>query len=95
MDVLTGEGDLALAAVAVLAVPLWALPADQRATVEGHVTLTLQNTKGGKVRTITLRQQAIDILLHIPRSNRSPYVFWNKTDDGYYVSVRPGCSDTP
>ncbi|MEM7724548.1 MAG: hypothetical protein AAF376_19590 [Pseudomonadota bacterium] len=37
MDVLTGEGlgDLDLAAVAVLAVPLWALPADQRATVAG------------------------------------------------------------
>ena len=35
MDVLTGEGlgDLDLAAVAVLAVPLWAIPADQRATV--------------------------------------------------------------
>ncbi|UWQ47438.1 tyrosine-type recombinase/integrase [Leisingera aquaemixtae] len=52
--------------------------------LEGHVTLTLENTKGGKVRTITLRQQAIDILLKIPRSNRSPYVFWNKTDEGYY-----------
>lgn len=52
--------------------------------VEGNVTLTLQNTKGGKVRTITLRQEAIDILLQIPRSNRSPYVFWNKTEDGYY-----------
>ena len=36
-DVLTGEGlgDLDLAAVAILAVPLWALPADQRATVAG------------------------------------------------------------
>ena len=35
MDVLTGEGlgDLDLAAVAVLAVPLWAIPVDQRATV--------------------------------------------------------------
>ncbi len=35
MEVLTGEGlgDLDLAAVAVLAVPLWALPADQRSTV--------------------------------------------------------------
>ena len=35
MDVLTGEGlgDLDLAAVAVLAVPLWAIPADQRSTV--------------------------------------------------------------
>ncbi|MFC0201620.1 tyrosine-type recombinase/integrase [Paracoccus rhizosphaerae] len=52
--------------------------------VEGNVTLTLLNTKGGKVRTITLRQQAIDILLQIPRSNRSPFVFWNKTEDGYY-----------
>ena len=35
MDVLTGEGlgGIDLAAVAVLAVPLWALPADQRSTV--------------------------------------------------------------
>ncbi|MBL3571905.1 hypothetical protein JMJ94_20870 [Rhodovulum visakhapatnamense] len=35
MDVLTGEGlgDLDLAAVACLCVPLWAIPADQRATV--------------------------------------------------------------
>ena len=35
MGVLTGEGlgDLDLAAVAVLAVPLWALPPDQRSTV--------------------------------------------------------------
>lgn len=52
--------------------------------VEGHVTLTLRHTKGRKVRTITLRQQAIDILLKIRRSNRSPYVFWNKTEEGYY-----------
>ena len=37
MDVLTGEGlgDLDLDAVAVLAVPLWTIPADQRATVAG------------------------------------------------------------
>ncbi|MEQ5829468.1 tyrosine-type recombinase/integrase [Sulfitobacter sp. NFXS29] len=55
--------------------------------VEGNVTLTLVNTKGGKVRTITLRQQAIDILLKITPSNWSPYVFWNKTDDGYYKSA--------
>jgi len=54
--------------------------------VEGNVTLTLRHTKGGKVRTITLRQQAIDILLKIPRSNRSPYIFWNKTEEGYYKS---------
>jgi integrase/recombinase XerD len=56
-------------------------------TVEGNVTLTLRNTKGGKVRTITLRQQAIDILLNIRRSNRSPYIFWNKTEEGYYKSA--------
>lgn len=55
--------------------------------VEGNVTLTLNHTKGGKVRTITLRQQAIDILLKIPRSNWSSYVFWNKTEDGYYKSA--------
>lgn len=55
--------------------------------VEGHVTLTLSKTKGRKVRTFTLRQQAIDILLQMPRSNHSPYVFWNRTDDGYYRSV--------
>ena len=55
--------------------------------VQGNVTLTLNNTKGGKVRTITLRQQAIDILLKVPRSNSSPYVFWNKTEDGYYRSA--------
>jgi site-specific recombinase XerD len=55
--------------------------------VEGNVTLTLRKTKGGRVRTITLRQQAIDILLRIPRSNRSPYIFWNKTEDGYYKAV--------
>lgn len=52
--------------------------------VEGNVTLTLRHTKGRKVRTITLRQQAIDILLKIPRSNQSPYVYWNKTEDGHY-----------
>jgi site-specific recombinase XerD len=55
--------------------------------VEGHVTVTLRHTKGRKVRTITLRQQAIDILLQIPRSNQSPYVFWNKTEEGFYKSA--------
>lgn len=55
--------------------------------VEGHVTLTLRHTKGRKVRTITLRQEAIDILLQIPRSNRSSYIFWNKTEDGFYRSA--------
>lgn len=55
--------------------------------IEGHVTLTLRHTKGRKVGTITLRQAAIDILLQIPRTNRSPYVFWNRTEDGYYRSA--------
>ncbi|MCB1363197.1 MAG: hypothetical protein KDK02_03700 [Rhodobacteraceae bacterium] len=37
MGVLTGEGlgDLDLAAVALIACPLWALPADQRSTIAG------------------------------------------------------------
>jgi integrase len=51
--------------------------------VEGHVTLTLRHTKGRKVRTITLRQEAIDILLQIPQSNRGSYVFRNSTEDCY------------
>ncbi|MBL3553415.1 site-specific integrase [Rhodovulum sulfidophilum] len=55
--------------------------------VEGNVTVTLRHTKGRKVRTITLRQQAIDILLQIPRSNRSPHVFWNRTEEGYYKAA--------
>ena len=55
--------------------------------VEGNVTLTLRHTKGRKVRTITLRQQAINILLQIRRSNRSPYIFWNNTEDGFYRSA--------
>lgn len=55
--------------------------------VEGHVTLTLRHTKGSKIRTITLRQQAVDILLKIRRANRSQYIFWNKTEDGYYRSA--------
>lgn len=52
--------------------------------VEGNVQAILRNTKGKKVRAIELRQQAIDILLKIPRSNVSPYIFWNSTEHGYY-----------
>ena len=55
--------------------------------VEGNVTLTLRHTKGRKVRTITLRKQAIYILVKIRRSNNSPYLFWNRTEDGYYRSA--------
>ncbi|MFZ3585520.1 tyrosine-type recombinase/integrase, partial [Loktanella sp. DJP18] len=55
--------------------------------LEGHVTLTLRHTKGRKVRTITLRQSAINILLQVPRNNRPPYVFWNRTDNGFYPSA--------
>jgi site-specific recombinase XerD len=73
--------------VTEMAMATWADVEGLDRPVEGNVTLTLRKTKGGKVRTITLRQQAIDILLQIPRSNRSSYIFWNKTDDGYYRSV--------
>ena len=52
--------------------------------VEGHVQATLRHTKGGKVRTIKLRQAAIDILVKLPRSNQSPYLFWNTTEHGFY-----------
>lgn len=50
----------------------WSDLSRMKRPVEGNVTLTLQNTKGGKARTITLRQQSNDILLQISRSNRSP-----------------------
>jgi site-specific recombinase XerD len=73
--------------VTEMAMATWADVKGLDRPVEGNVTLTLRKTKGGKVRTITLRQQAIDILLQIPRSNRSPYIFSNKTDDGYYRSA--------
>lgn len=52
--------------------------------VSGQVFATLRNTKGGKVRTIELTQKAIDILLKIPRSNSSSFVFWNNTEHGFY-----------
>lgn len=51
---------------------------------EGNVLATLRFTKGGKVRTIELTQEAIYILLKVPRSNASAYVFWNKTEHGFY-----------
>lgn len=53
---------------------------------QGNVFATLQNTKGGKVRTIELTQRAIDILLQVSRSNASDYVFWNATEHGFYKS---------
>lgn len=52
--------------------------------VEGNVKVTYRETKGGKIRVVALRQAAIDILLRIPRSNSSPYLFWNRSDRGYY-----------
>ncbi len=51
---------------------------------EGNVKVTYRKTKGGKIRVVLLRQAAIDILLRIPRSNSSPYLFWNRSDHGYY-----------
>lgn len=52
--------------------------------VEGNVVAILRVTKGAKIRTIELRQEAIDILMKIPRSNASAFVFWNGTEHGYY-----------
>jgi len=73
--------------VTEMAMAIWDDVKGLERPVEGNVTLTLRRTKGGKVRTIALRQQAIDILLRIPPSNRSPYIFWNKTEEGYYRSA--------
>lgn len=53
--------------------------------VQGNVFATLRNTKGGKVRTIELTEKAIAVLLQVPRSNASSYVFWNKTEHGFYT----------
>ncbi|AML52835.1 tyrosine-type recombinase/integrase [Falsihalocynthiibacter arcticus] len=52
--------------------------------IEGRVEAVLRHTKGGKIRTIALRQEAIDILIKIPRSNASQFVFWNGTEHGFY-----------
>ncbi|UWS78030.1 tyrosine-type recombinase/integrase [Phaeobacter sp. G2] len=73
--------------VAEMSMIKWADLKGMENPVEGHVTLTLRHTKGSKIRTITLRQQAVDILLKIRRANRSQYIFWNKTEDGYYRSA--------
>ncbi|UWR66169.1 tyrosine-type recombinase/integrase [Phaeobacter inhibens] len=70
--------------VTEMALLLWADVSGLDNPVEGNVKATLRNTKGKKVRAIELRQQAIDILLKIPRSNVSPYIFWNSTEHGYY-----------
>lgn len=55
--------------------------------VEGNVTVMFRKGKGRKTRTIQLRQEAIDILLQIPSSNHSPYVFWNSTEHGHYMDA--------
>jgi integrase/recombinase XerD len=52
--------------------------------VKGNVQAVLRHTKGGKIRTIELRQEAIAILMKIPRSNTSLFVFWNGTEHGFY-----------
>jgi hypothetical protein len=38
----------------------------------------------GRRRTIVLPEEAVEILKRIPRSNRSDYIFWNGTDNGFY-----------
>ncbi|WP_424943256.1 tyrosine-type recombinase/integrase [Aliiroseovarius crassostreae] len=62
----------------------WSDISGMESPVEGNVKAVLRHTKGKKVRTIELRQKAIDILLRIPRSNASSHVFWNATDHGFY-----------
>ena len=62
----------------------WSDVSGMEKPVEGHVSVVLRHTKGGKIRTIELRQKAIDVLLNIQRSNASPFVFWNTTDHGFY-----------
>lgn len=53
--------------------------------VEGNVKITYRRkTKGGKIRVVALRKEAIDLLLKIPRSSASPFVFWNKNEHGCY-----------
>ncbi|MDV7141752.1 tyrosine-type recombinase/integrase [Tropicimonas sp. TH_r6] len=51
------------------------------------VQVTYRKTKGGKIRTVTLRPEAVAILRDIPRSPVSPYVFWNDTAHGHYKDV--------
>ena len=70
--------------VTEMAMLLWSDISGFAKPVEGNVQVLLRNTKGKKVRAIELRQEAIDILLKIPRSNASPYVFWNSTEHGFY-----------
>lgn len=54
---------------------------------EEGAKLTFRRTKGGIARTILLRPEAIKILRQIPRSNRSPYVFWNDSEHGHYKDI--------
>lgn len=41
----------------------------------GEVTLHFRHTKGNKPRIVRRRPEAVAILLRIPRSNASPYIF--------------------
>lgn len=51
------------------------------------VSITFRKAKGGKMRTVEATPQAVKILQQIPRSNRSPYVFWTEEEHGYYESI--------
>ncbi len=70
--------------VTEMALLQWSDIAGMESPKEGNVFATLRNTKGRKVRTIELTQKAIDILLQLPRSNSSLYVFSNTTEHGFY-----------
>lgn len=56
-------------------------------SVSHKASITFRKAKGGKVRTVEATPQAVKILQQIPRSNRSPYVFWNEEEHGYYKSI--------
>ena len=45
---------------------------------------TLRHAKGGVQRVITLAPETVEMLRAMPRSNRSPYVFFNDGDEGWY-----------
>lgn len=44
----------------------------------------LQGSSCTMIRSSPYVRRMFFILLEIPRSNRSPCVFWNRTGDGYY-----------
>lgn len=48
---------------------------------------TLRHTKGGQPRVIDLAPETVAMLRSMPRSNRSPYVFFNSGEGGWHKDV--------